>query len=190
MRCRSRLTNHCFSWLDAQALWLMWTQKSRVFSCAELQSKHTWVTLAAWGADWEVCAIKVHHSMIIWMMLRTPAQQSLPHLMIQIELVTEVQWNNSTCAQSQYCPKLCRILSQHTWVLDAVGSHAHSLWLPTEVWSYNLSWWWCNVLQIPAHRSLLHLARHWFAGWAGWPMASNSIVFLQFFEDNCYDDLE
>lgn len=32
---------------------------------------------------------------------------------------------------------------------------------------------------IPAHRLLLHLAWHWFAGWAGWSMASNSSVFLR-----------
>jgi len=48
-------------------------------------------------------------------------------MMLQIDLVSEVQWNNSTCVQFQYCAKVCRTSMQHTWELDVVGSHAHSL---------------------------------------------------------------
>ncbi len=41
-----------------------------------------------------------------------PAYQSLLHLMIQIDLLTEVQWNYSTCAQVQYNAEVCQIPMQ------------------------------------------------------------------------------
>ena len=61
------------------------------------------------------------------MMLRIPAQQSLLHLMIQIHLVTEVQFHHSIWTQFQYSAEVCRTFMQHMWVLDVVGSPAHSL---------------------------------------------------------------
>ncbi len=41
-----------------------------------------------------------------------PAYQSLLHLMIQIDLLTEVQWKHSTCAQVQYNAEVCQISMQ------------------------------------------------------------------------------
>ena len=48
-----------------------------------------------------------------------PAYQSLLHLMIQIDLLTEVQWNHSKCAQVSTTLKCAEFQCKLTWVLVA-----------------------------------------------------------------------
>ena len=64
------------------------------------------------------------------MMLRIPAHQLLLSLMIYIDLVTEVQFYHSICAQFQYSAEVCRTFMQHIWVLaQHLTQHATQLCL-------------------------------------------------------------
>ena len=50
-------------------------------------------------------------------------------------------WTGTKCRKQMcrhQCAEVCRTSMQHTWELDVVGSHAHSLWLLTEICSENL----------------------------------------------------
>ncbi len=76
---------------------------------------------------WLLTETGVHTSSVDDEYAAHPSSSITASVMRQIDPVTEVHWNNSICAQFQYSAEVCRTSMQHTWVLDVVGSHAHSL---------------------------------------------------------------
>ena len=91
----------------------MWAGRKCSVTCAKQKCKHNWVRLAAEVADSDIL-LKKHHQLMMRYAAQ-PAHQSLRHLVIKIDLLTDAHCNRSICAQSNHSAQMC-IMSMQAYL--------------------------------------------------------------------------